>query len=73
MFLGMHVKYVLGHKAISNTLIYINIEEALWMHSEDEWISKVSYDITEETKLINAGFELVRAVNETTTIYKKRK
>jgi hypothetical protein len=30
-------------------------------------------DPEEEGKLINAGFELVRAVNETTTIYRKRK
>ena len=30
-------------------------------------------DPEEEGKLINVGFELVRAVNETTTIYRKRK
>ena len=69
----LHVQQFLGHKDIKTNMIYINIEQALWMNNEDDWISKVSHDITEETKLINAGFELVRAVNETTTIYRKRK
>jgi integrase len=69
----VHVQICLGHRDIKSTMVYINIEQALWMNTEDEWISKVSHDITEETKLINAGFELVRAVNETTAIYRKRK
>jgi hypothetical protein len=33
----------------------------------------VTHSIEEETKAIDAGFQLVRAINETTAIYKKRK
>ena len=69
----MHVKYILGHKTINCTLIYINLEQALFLQSTDEWITKVSHNLDEETELINAGFQLVRSVNETTAIYKKRK
>jgi hypothetical protein len=69
----VHVQIRLGHRDITSTMVYINIEQALWMNSEDEWTSKVSHSIEEERKLINAGFELVRAVNETTAIYRKRK
>ena len=69
----MHVKYVLGHKGINNTLIYVNIEQALFLSDTDEWITQVSHNETEELKLIEANFTLVRAINETTAIYKKRK
>jgi integrase len=69
----MHVKYVLGHKSINCTLIYINLESALFLSNTDEWISKVSHNLDEETQLIEAGFQLVRSINETTAIYKKRK
>jgi len=51
----------------------INIEQALFLQETDEWTTMVTHDINEETKAINAGFQLVRAINETTAIYKKRK
>jgi integrase len=69
----MHVKYVSGHKAINCTLIYINLEAALFLANSDEWICKVAHNEEEETKLIETGFQLVRSINETTAIYKKRK
>ena len=69
----MHVKYILGHRDIKTTLIYINIEQATFLNQTNDWTSKVSHTIEEETTLINTGFELVRSINETTAIYKKRK
>ncbi len=70
----MHVASILGHKDIHSTQKYIVTENALYSNTfDDEWTHKVCYSIEEEGKLINAGFELVRAVNETTTIYRKRK
>ena len=69
----IHVQRILGHRCIQSTMVYINIESALWLNTQDEWTHKVCNSLEEEGKLINAGFELVRAVNETTTIYRKRK
>jgi integrase len=69
----VHVKYMLGHKEIKVTMIYINIEQATFLADTDEWNSKVSHDLNEEQKLIESGYQLVRAINETTAIYKKRK
>jgi integrase len=69
----MHVKYVLGHKSITSTMIYINIEQAMFLADTDEWITKISHNIDEEAKIIEANFTLVRSINETTAIYKKRK
>jgi len=70
----LHVASILGHKDIKSTMKYIAIENALYQNTiDEEWAHKVCHSIEEEGKLINAGFELVRAVNETTTIYRKRK
>jgi hypothetical protein len=52
---------------------YINLESALFLTNTDEWTSKVSHNLEEETQLIETGFTLVRNINETTAIYKKRK
>jgi integrase len=68
-----HVQYILGHKHSDTTDIYINLEQASFLTSIDAWISKVSHSIEEEQQLIDTGFQLVRSVNETTAIYKKRK
>jgi integrase len=69
----MHVRAILGHKNINSTLIYINIEETMFNNNVDEWITKVAHNVEEETQLINVGYQLVRSINETTAIYKKRK
>jgi integrase/recombinase XerD len=69
----IHVKKVLGHKTTRSTEIYINLESVLFLSTTDEWISKVSHNLEEETQLIETDFQLVRSVNETTAIYKKRK
>jgi len=68
-----HVQYILGHKHSDTTDIYINLEQASFLTTTDEWNTKISHNIDEETELINAGFTLVRSVNETTALYKKRK
>jgi integrase/recombinase XerD len=69
----MHVKELLGHKDIESTAVYIHIEKTLWIQTTDEYTSIVTHNIDEETNAINSGFELVRAINETTAIYRKRK
>jgi integrase len=69
----IHVKTVLGHKDIESTMIYINLEQAIFLSTSDEWTSLVTHNIQEETNAIDIGFELVRAINETNAIYRKRK
>ena len=68
-----HVRNVLGHRNMNTTLLYITLENALYQTSSDEWTSTVTHSIEEETQAISTGFELVRAINETTAIYRKRK
>ena len=65
-------KQILGHKTIKSTEIYIHIDQMTSNYSK-QWSSLVTHSIEEETKAVNTGFDLVRAINETTAIYRKRK
>ena len=70
----MHVKYILGHKAIQSTMVYINLEQATFLtqSADDEWTCKAAKTIDEATKLIEAGFQYVTTI-EGTQLFKKRK
>jgi hypothetical protein len=68
----MHVRGILGTKNINSTLVYINIEEALF-NNPDEWICKVAHNEIEAIQLIEAGFEHVNNMGENTALYRKRK
>ena len=68
----MHVKSILGHKNIECTLIYINIEQALFLEGSDEWTSKAAKDATEAMTLIDAGFQYVQTIGDI-HLYRKRK
>jgi integrase/recombinase XerD len=68
----MHVKTVLGHKSIDSTLIYINLESALYLQTTDNFTCKVAHDEKEEAELIEAGFEFVNN-RQNLAFYRKRK
>ena len=68
----MHVKTMLGHKSIENTVIYINLENALFLSNETEWFSKVAHNADEALKLLESGFEYVQTI-ETLHLCRKRK
>jgi hypothetical protein len=53
-----HVMQALRHKNIKNTLLYIQLEEALFQDEQD-YISKVAKSQKEICSLIEAGFDYV--------------
>jgi integrase len=64
----LHVKWLLGHKKIENTLIYthlINFER-------EDYVCKCARTIEEATALIEAGFEYVTDM-DSVKIFRKRK
>jgi integrase len=64
----LHVKYILGHKRIENTLIYTHL-----VHFEsDEFVCKVAKTIEEATALVEAGYEFVTSMDGI-KLFKKRK
>jgi len=66
-----HVKYILGHRNIQSTMIYMQIGEGLVNYSED-YVCKVAPDITEAQKLIERGFCYVTTF-EGKMLFRKRK
>jgi integrase len=66
-----YVMQRLGHKNIKNTMLYIQLEEALFQ-GEQDFTSKVAKTEKEVCDLIEAGFEYVTDF-EGAKIFKKRK
>ena len=66
-----YVMQKLGHKNIKNTLLYIQLEEALFQ-GETNYISKVAKTEKDICVLIEAGFEYVTEF-EGSKIFRKRK
>lgn len=64
----LHVKQLLGHKNIQNTLIYTHLVS----FESDEWICKVAQSLEEAVELVEAGFEYVTEV-EDKKLFRKRK
>ncbi len=55
----MHVKELLGHRNIQNTMTYVQVEKALFGENSDEFTVKVAKDPQEIQKLLETGFEYV--------------
>jgi hypothetical protein len=62
----------LGHKAIKNTLIYIDLETACCANNGNDYASKVARTEDEVCTLIESGFEYVCDFGEA-KVFKKRK
>ena len=61
----------LRHKKLDTTQHYI--QAIILDLTDDQWISLVTHSTDEECKAIEKGYQLVRAINETTALYRKRK
>jgi len=53
---------ILGHKNIKNTMVYIQLEQALFK-GDMEYVCKVARSVKEAKMLIEAGFEFVCKFN----------
>ena len=67
-----HVKKILGHKRLSSTEIYINLEQAHFKTISEDFTVRVTETIEEDKELIEAGFEYVTD-RGSLKIYRKRK
>lgn len=68
----LHVKKLLGHKNIENTLQYINTEQAVFQTRNDEFHVKVAETLDEACKLLEVGFEYVTEIDGK-KLFRKRK
>lgn len=63
---------MLGHKSLQSTEVYINIEQAIFRVTNDEYHVKVAHDLEEACALLETGFEYVTDM-EGVKIFRKRK
>jgi len=69
----LHVKQVLGHVNIKNTLIYITLAKELFKDLQ-EYVSKVAHNVKEACELVDVGFEFVTGeYNDGGKIFRKPK
>lgn len=65
---------MLGHKRIENTMVYINLEKAIFSANSDEYYSAVAKSVEETCRLIESGFEYVTGeYNDGGKVFRKRK
>ena len=69
----LHVKQILGHRNIKNTLRYITLAEELFK-DQQEYVSKVAKNVREACALVDAGFEyMTREYDDGGKIFRKPK
>ncbi len=66
----LHVKYILGHKNIKNTLVYTHLVK---FTEKDEYISKIAKSDIEFAELIELGFDYVGPTPSGNSAFRKRK
>jgi hypothetical protein len=65
------IKPLLGHKSILNTMIYVNLERAIFEVSDD-YVVKTASTVDEASKLLEVGFEYVTDMDGR-KLFRKRK
>ena len=55
----LYVKQFLGYKKIETTLLYIQLAEAIFQDTSEEFTARVTKTTEEITKLLEVGFEYV--------------
>jgi integrase len=69
-----YVRRRLGHKSLQSTQIYINMEQALFSNSSNEYHVKIAQSVEQAMAFIEVGFEYVTGeYNDGGKIFKKRK
>jgi len=60
----MHVKTILGHKNINTTMIYINVEHAIFQNGPpDQFHVRVAHTLEEIKSLLEAVFDYVLTID----------
>ena len=68
----LHVKKLLGHKNINSTMVYVNLEQAVFTNTNDEFHVATAKTVEEACKLAQVGFEYFTTI-EGVQIFRKRK
>jgi integrase len=64
----LHVKQLLGHKSIENTLLYTHLVN----FDDDEFTRRIAKNVKEAKELVEAGFDYITDI-EDAKLFRKRK
>jgi len=67
----LYVKEYLGHKKVENTLLYIQLANAIFNQDSGSYTSRVAKTVEEAQQLIEAGFEYVCDIDNV-KLFRKR-
>jgi integrase/recombinase XerD len=67
----LHVKYLLGHRNIETTLIYVHLAQGL-IDTSSDYNCKTAKNVEEAMKLVESGFDYVTEMNGV-KLFRKRK
>jgi len=67
----LHVQQMLGHRDIKSTMIYINLEQAIFHSPSNEYHTKSARNSEEATKLLEVGFDFVCTTPDGTMLFRK--
>jgi integrase len=68
----LYVKQFMGHRRIESTLVYVQIENALFQHASEDFTCKIAQTSDEARQLIEVGFEYVMQ-KDSLAYFRKRK
>ena len=68
----LYVMRFLGHKSIKNTLVYIQLEEALFNREPEEYLCKVADTVEDAKAIIELGYQYVCEFNQS-KLFRRRK
>jgi len=68
----LHVMKLLGHNSLKTTLIYIDLEKAIFNTKNDEFTVRVADNLEEACKLLEVGFEYITDMDGK-KLFRKRK
>lgn len=68
----LHVKELLGHQSINSTLLYIQVEKALFSEDSGEFTARIAKNMEEAKELVEAGFEFVHE-HDGLMLFRRRK
>ncbi|KPJ88254.1 MAG: hypothetical protein AMS17_06100, partial [Spirochaetes bacterium DG_61] len=70
----LHVKRVLGHKCIQSTMVYINLDQAYFHQTSEEFTVRIASDVKQACELVETGFEYITGdYSDGGKIFRKRK
>ena len=67
-----YVKHFLGHKSLTSTEVYINIERTMFESTSDEFTVRVAEKTDEIKALLETGFEYVCAKDNLAFLRKRK-